>query len=327
MCLFQMYFFDYCQSTQCVTSVPRGFAMSFESKKFQGSVQAYYEQLSTRFDMEHGIIWLYMHAAPRPCFTPRLLDDLRKYQRILENHGGRFPANGELLPVNYQVLTSDVPGVYNLGGDLNLFMSLIRERDRAGLLKYATACIDVLFPNAINYNLPLTTISLVKGQALGGGFEAALSSNVVIAERGSQMGLPEILFNLFPGMGAYSLLARRIDPIRAEQLILGGRIHTAEELFEMGVVDILAEEGEGEEAVYRYVRKHSRSRIGQLAMQRVRQRYNPVTHAELMDITRIWVDAAMQLEAKDLKVMERLVRAQDKAFSEEKKGENAHEVA
>ena len=293
----------------------------------QAQIREYYEQLTTQFDPDLGIIWLYMHASPRPCFTPRLLEDLRKYQRILENHGGRFPAGGELWPVHYQVLTSDVPGIYNLGGDLSLFMELIQAGDREPLLRYATACIDVLFPNAVNYNLPITTISLVQGQALGGGFEAALSSSVIIAERSAQMGLPEILFNLFPGMGAYSLLARRIDPIRAEQMILGGRIYGAEELHGMGIVDVLAEDGEGTEAVYRFVKRHSRSRNGQLAMQRVRQRYNPVTREELMDITRIWVDAALQLETKDLKVMERLVRAQNRVCGERDAAGQADRVA
>ena len=38
-----------------------------------------------------------------------------------------------------------------------------------------------------------------------------MTNDVIIAERGSRMGLPEVLFNLFPGMGAYSLLCRRLD--------------------------------------------------------------------------------------------------------------------
>ena len=44
----------------------------------------------------------------------------------------------------------------------------------------------------------LTKIVLVQGDALGGGFECALASDVIVAEESAQMGLPEILFNLFP---------------------------------------------------------------------------------------------------------------------------------
>ena len=95
----------------------------------------------------------------------------------------------------------------SLGGDLTRFLQSIRTGNREWLYGYAKACIDVLYPNIVGYDLPITTISLVTGDALGGGFEAALSSHVLIAERGTQLGLPEILFNLFPEMGAFQLLA------------------------------------------------------------------------------------------------------------------------
>lgn len=274
-------------------------------------------QLITRFDSVYGIVWLYMRPAPRPCFTPRLLQEVHAYQEQLEGTGGAFVSGGQYCQVRYQVLASRLPGVFNLGGDLQLFSRLIQSRDRDALYRYAKACIDVLYPNAVNYHLPITTISLVQGEALGGGFEAALSSNVLIAERSAKMGLPEVLFNLFPGMGAYSLLARRLDRARAEQMILSGRIYSAEELYDMGVVDVLAEDGAGEEAVYGYIRKHKRMQNTYQAIQKVRQRFNPVTYDELMDITAIWVDAALRLEPKDLRVMERLVKAQDRLREED----------
>lgn len=270
------------------------------------------KQLNTHFEPEHAIMWLRMNPAPRPCFTPELLAELRDYQKGIASTGGKVTYGGKLLPMRYQVFASGVPNVFNLGGDLRLFTQLIQVQDRMGLLRYARACIDVLFPNAVNYELPITTISLVQGDALGGGFEAALSSGVLIAERSAKMGLPEVLFNLFPGMGAYSFLARRLDAARAERMILSGRMYSAEELHEMGVVDILAEDGEGEDAVYNFIRKQSRASNSYHAIQKVRQRFQPITYQELMDVTTIWVDAALQLEAKDLRVMERLVRAQEK---------------
>ena len=124
---------------------------------------------------------------------------------------------GEHRPVNYYVAGSRVPGVYNLGGDLAYFMQCIERRDRDALMSYATLCVDNLYPRIQNYFIPnLITIALVQGDALGGGFEGALANNVIIAEEQAKMGLPEILFNLFPGMGAYSLLARRVGPRLAE---------------------------------------------------------------------------------------------------------------
>jgi DSF synthase len=191
-------------------------------------------------------------------------------------------------------------------------VSLIQARDRDTLLHYAKLCVDNMYPRICSYNSPLTTISLVQGEALGGGFETALSSNVIIAERRSRMGLPEILFNLFPGAGAYSLLARRAGIRLAEEMIFSGRIYTGAELHEMGVVDVVVEDGTGEAAVHDYIRGNERRRNGMQAMFRCRQYLNPVSYEELLNIANMWVDAALRLEEKDLKLMSRLGRSQIK---------------
>ena len=270
------------------------------------STTANFNQLSTHYDVAERILWCRMHASPRPCFTPQLLQESQEVQRgIIEQ---AHTNQGD--PADYLVLASAVDGVFNLGGDLALFLKHIRKQDRASLLDYATACIDVCYRQASNLEQTLTTIALVQGDALGGGFEAALSCSVLIAERQAQLGLPEILFNMFPGMGAYSFLARRLDPVRAERLILSGKIYSAEELYDMGVVDVLAEPGEGEQAVYDYLRRRNRSAKGYRAMQQVRDIYQPISYQELYKIVQVWVDTALSLDEKDLRVMERLVKAQ-----------------
>lgn len=270
-----------------------------------------YTQIDTRYDARSGALWYYMKARPRPCFTPTLLSELRSFQDTIAQQ-----VRTAERPVRYLIAGSRVPGVFNLGGDLDLFQRLIRAGDRDGLFAYARQCIDVLHANAVNLDCEVTTISLVQGSALGGGLEGAISSNVVIAERGADMGFPEILFNMFPGMGAYSLLARRIGMAAAERMILSGRLYKAEELYDMGVVDVLAEPGEGEIAVDQYIRQHSRARNGYEAVKKARQRYSPIDYEELFDIVSIWVDTALNIESKDLRMMERLVRAQDRRSSE-----------
>ena len=152
---------------------------------------------------------------------------------------------------------------------------------------------------------------------MGGGFEAALSAHVLVAEKGSLMGLPEVLFNLFPGMGAMSFLARRIGLPAAEKMIRSGKVYTAEELYDMGVVDVLAEAGEGEKALQDWVRKTHKSLNSFQAIQKAKHRVNPLTKQELLDITEIWVDAALRLTERNLKVMERLVRAQNVKVNEQ----------
>ena len=272
-----------------------------------------YQQLITKFEPEYGIMWYSMDSKPRPCITTELLQSVRRVQMFIEQMNMRERnANGECL-IRYGILASNSPGVYSLGGDMKLFQKLIADKNRNALRDYAVACIDCVFSNyTLSLTTPVTIIGLVQGDALGGGFEAALSCNVIIAEEGARFGFPEVLFNLFPGMGAYSLLSRRLDARRAEQIILSGNIFSAEQLHDWNVVDVLAKNGEGEKAIYEYVAKHSRKRNAYQAFHKVRQTYNPITYGELMDAALIWVETALRLGPKDLRLMERLVKAQEK---------------
>lgn len=273
-----------------------------------------YTHISTRFDPEYGVLWTQMKPEGIPCCSQGLLDDLDHHQKILEKSGGKIKVGDQLHAIHYAVASSLTPGVFNLGGDLGLFSALIKSKDRQALLKYSAKCLDVIFTRTSHYKFPLITISLVQGDALGGGLEAALSSDVIIAERSTKMGFPEMLFNLIPGHGAFSMAARKIGVAQAERMILSGKIYSAEELHEMGLVDVIAEDGEGVEAVRNYVAKQSRCSNGYMALQKARHRFNPVTYQEMMDITNIWVDAALQLTDRDLKVMDRFLRSQQKIF-------------
>ena len=156
------------------------------------------------------------------------------------------------------------------------------------------------------------TIALVQGDALGGGMELALSCHTIVAEEGCGMGLPEVLFGLFPGMGAYSFLCKRVSPQQAEKMILSGQIHSTEELHKLGVVDILVPKGEGEMAVQDLIRQQQRSPHSHLALNQVRQIAQPVGYDELMGITEVWVDTALALGDRSLKTMDRIVRAQER---------------
>jgi len=266
-----------------------------------------YQHLTTRYDDSSRALWCFMHAQPRPCFTPALLSECRTVQRAIvqSSHEPGAPS------VDFLILASGMPGVFNLGGDLSLFMRLIKEGDREALGTYAKACIEVSYHQSISLGLPMTTIALVQGDALGGGFESALACNLIVAERGTQFGLPEVLFNLFPGMGAFTFLSRRLDPVRAERLIMSGKTYSAEELHDMGVVDELAEPGDGVAAVEALMERRRRRPLAFGAMRQIRQQHQPVTYRELLAIAELWVDTAMKLSDKDLRTINRLVKAQN----------------
>jgi len=266
-----------------------------------------HSQIKTHYDEKNKAGWLLMKGEPRPSFTPILLKDISNYFDNVKKE--MDSSNGEKY--DYLISGSDVDGIFNLGGDLNLFLRYIKSRDRKGLIEYAINSIDLVYRNFIHLNADLTTITLIQGDALGGGFESAISANVVIAERGVKMGLPESLFNLFPGMGAYSLLSRKIGSGAAEKMILSGKLFLSEELFDLGIVDVLAEKGGGEIAVYNYMKTANRSSNTYNMMRKVRDICNQVDYKELQDIAMIWVDAALKLKDKDLRMMSRLVRRQN----------------
>lgn len=262
-----------------------------------------YTELEIDYDDDYRLAWYYMDVKPRLCCSPTLISEIQQWYEELVSPA--CPHN-----VRYIALASRVPGVFNLGGDLNLFIELIRNRDREGLMHYATSCIDTLFKHYTHLGKDITTISLVQGDALGGGMEFAISGDVLIAERSAKMGMPEILFNLFPGMGAYSFLSRKVGEVQAERMILGGCLYSAEELHDMGIVDVLAEDGQGEQAVLDYIHREERAQNGYQAFRQAKQFCNPVSYEELENITTAWVDAALRLERKSLRMMERLVSRQ-----------------
>ena len=272
--------------------------------------------LNITLDQATRAVWIeFKYATDRPCCSPALLDDLQAVQHTIRQtaqaeYQQKLP--GRLL---FQVLTSSDTRAFNLGGDLNYFIELIEAGDRENLLRYAKTCIDIQFSSVTHYDIPFTTISLVQGEALGGGFEAALSNNVLVAEESARFGFPEITFGMFPGMGAISLLTRKISPAMARRMIMDRRVHTAKELYDMGVVDVLAANGEGREAVLNYMQRHTAIAPGLHGFQAAIDRAMPVSYEELYDIVEHWVDAALQLSDKNRRLMSYFARAQAKRQS------------
>lgn len=253
--------------------------------------------------------WLYMHADAesdvRPCFRTALMEDMWSFlTSITLRESQRQPGH-----LRHVVLASDAQA-FNLGGDLELFAELIRSGNRQMLLEYARRCIDGVHHLHSGLGGDVRTIALVQGDALGGGLELALSCHTIVAEEGVGMGLPEVLFGLFPGMGAYSFLCKRVTPQLAEKIILDGNIYSSEDMYRMGVVDVLVPKGDGEAAVEEIIRKQQRAPHAYLALNSARTIAQPVGYNELMGITEVWVDTALALGEKSLRTMDRIVSAQ-----------------
>jgi len=268
-----------------------------------------YTTIRTEDSADGAAHWLYMHADAatgiRPCCRKDMLDEMWNYMSVIT----RGPAARHDGRLRHFILASDATA-YNLGGDLDLFTRLIREGNRDRLLAYAQRCVEGVHHLHTGFGGDIRSIALIQGDALGGGLEMALACHTIVAEEGAGLGLPEVLFGLFPGMGAYSFLCRRVAPQLAEKIILDGRVYSAEEMHAMGVVDVLVRKGEGRKAVEELIRQHQRIPQSYLSMNAARNLAQSVSHDELLEITKVWVDSALMLGERSLRTMDRLIKAQ-----------------
>ena len=262
-------------------------------------------QIDVNWDADLATLWAFMTPHERPNSNLGLIRDTMTWQRESSRVFG-----GENGALKFMVLGSRFPGVFNLGGDLEMFAECIQRRDRATLLKYGVACCEIVDRIWHCNDMNIINIGLAQGDALGGGLEALMCFDVIIAERQARFGLPEVLFGLFPGMGAYSILSRRVGPVVARQMMTEGRIYTAQEMYDMGIVTQVVETNGGEAATAQWIRDHSAHHAGYVGINRAGRRVNPLTLEELTDIVEIWTDAALTLSDRDLRMMRRLASAQ-----------------
>jgi DSF synthase len=245
-----------------------------------------------------------MSPKPRPCFTPQLLAE-----------GADIWDQVRTDPTIKAVLvTSDIDSVFNLGGDLNLFLECVDTQNWSKLRDYGRACIDNVY-NMRTY--PKPTIAVVQGAALGGGFEGALAAQYLVAEKGSVFGFPEAAFNLFPGMGAYSLLRRHVGDRVAKRLISSQIAYAAsiwQERYDL--FDRLVDYGEGlqaaRELALRLIRRDNTTRYVNTIQRVIDEELR--LEEELEVVLGAWLHAVMNLSDKDLQLMRALVKRQNKVY-------------
>ncbi|MEZ5931315.1 MAG: crotonase/enoyl-CoA hydratase family protein [Alphaproteobacteria bacterium] len=267
-----------------------------------------FDLLELRYERSEPLLWCVHADRQRPCYTRPLLSNLLGlFAELRDSCSG---LDDDAFPFRYLVWESPTPGIWNLGGDLALFVRLIEAGDVETLRDYAYLCVNTVYQNYTKSDLPYLTVALVQGDALGGGFEAVLSNDIVIAEEHCQFGLPEILFNMFPGMGAYSFLSRKLDAAQARSMILSGRLYSAQELCDLGLIDMVVPTGGGEAGLRTFLDRNRRRHRALLSMSRVARRCSAIDQDEMIDVADIWVENAMGISASDLRRMQRLIKAQ-----------------
>ena len=163
------------------------------------------------------------------------------------------------------------------GADIAEFMgrSLRETREAAMRGQRSFAKLD---------RLPMPSVAIINGFALGGGLELALACTFRVATPNARMGLPEVKLGLIPGYGGTQRLPRLIGQGRALDLVMTGRMIDAKEALSMGLVNRIVD-GEALEGGIAFAREFSG--YGLLALRFAReavQRAGDVALSEGLDI-------------------------------------------
>ncbi len=256
------------------------------------------ERIEIDFDFEYRILW----------FTIGLENELHySYKTICAFHDSLdFVANEiKKHDIQYVVLLSPNKKVWNMGGDLEMFANCVLNRDIELLRDYAHKCIKVVSVLNNNFGTNAITASIVQGNAFGGGFECALSTQYIIAEVQVKFSFPEVLFGTFPGMGAYSFLTRKVGFAKAQEMINSGEKWSAIEMKDRGVISLVCEEATGVKTILEMIKND------ELKKQNIfSKKCSTVPYNELLEIVDIWIEAVMKLEKQKTNFMFRIVNAQ-----------------
>ena len=271
--------------------------------------------LRVKIDDEHKILWVVIDLQDKLCYSITFLDNLTHVKDLIvylirkEN-------------IRYVVAYSLNKGVWNLGGDLEYFLTCIRSKNKNSLRDYAYKCIDLVYNYNSNYEMDVFSTCVVQGNAFGGGFESALSGNFIIAEQSAKFSFPEIIFGTFPGMGAYSFLTKKVGFNKANEIINSNKTYSATEIQQLGIINEVCDDGFG------IARMETMIKSGEL------EKYvsnpfpnicNRVSKQELIDVVNVWIDKAFTLTEDNHNRMLRLANAQKRKVEATRKIEPAVE--
>ncbi|CAM0143040.1 hypothetical protein VKS41_006202 [Umbelopsis sp. WA50703] len=133
------------------------------------------------------------------------------------------------------ILRSLVDGVFCAGADL---------KERAGMTPPQVTEFLYNLRQAFREleTLPMPTISVIDGAALGGGLEMALACDIRVAGEKAKIGLPETKLAIIPGAGGTQRLPRLIGEAKAKELIFTARVLDAQGAVNFGIVNHATEE-------------------------------------------------------------------------------------
>jgi enoyl-CoA hydratase/carnithine racemase len=127
---------------------------------------------------------------------------------------------------------------FGAGSDISEFPSLIAEGD---VVERKLALENATF--TLLANMPQPTIAALNSSAYGGGLEIALACDLIIAEAGQVLALPEVKLGVFPCSGGPLRLVARVGAARAREMIFFGDPVTIDQAAQWGIVNRVVDRG------------------------------------------------------------------------------------
>lgn len=258
-----------------------------------------YENEIVRLTYEKQAAKLFIYLKKAHIFSLEVLDGIAQ---IVE------PINTivNLEKVEAIVSISEDPSTWGLGGDLKYFFHCIQEGKDRELFEYAHKCVQLISLNNSGFNTGLPSISILSGRAYGGGFESALSSNIILSRPRLKATFPEVKFGSFPGMGAYSMLTRKLGFKATDALIAEGKSYDADALEKLGIIDgVIAFE------TIEQLNVLLQPYLDAYLADPFKQLYHRIPMEELISGTNMWVDQMLALSNNDTSKIYRIFNLQE----------------
>src|SRR5215211_5545879 len=128
------------------------------------------------------------------------------------------------------IITGTGERSFSAGGDIRYVVNI----DSTQAERYATFIHNLL--NKIE-NLEKPVIAAINGYALGGGCQIALACDIRVASSNAKLGQPEVTIGIPPGWGGTQRLSRIVGPAKAKELIYTGKMITAGEAEQIGLIN------------------------------------------------------------------------------------------
>ena len=188
------------------------------------------------WEVKDGIIELALHREPLNEISSVTLGELEKFVAALDELGQE---------AHSLILHSTLKAGFCAGADLRELYRWIQEYGQAEVVKHAREYLERIHAvmNALDA-APLTTIAAVHGVTFGGGFELALTCDLIIADNMSRFCFPELRLGLIPGYGGIPRLKRDLGNAVVRDLLLTGRSFNATKAQQIGLVSQVVAQGE-----------------------------------------------------------------------------------